>query len=40
MLPNNNEVSILLKSELEKALKEDSFRIDSFVNFHSTKSIW
>jgi hypothetical protein len=36
MLPNNNEVSTLLQSELEKALKEDSFRIDSFVNFLST----
>ena len=36
MLPNNNEVSILLQSELEKALKEYSFWIDSFVNFLST----
>jgi biotin--protein ligase len=30
-LPNNNEVSTLLQSELEK-----SFRIDSFMNFLST----
>ena len=35
-LPNNNEVSTLLQSELEKPLKEDSFRIDSFMNFFST----
>ncbi|GMY06848.1 biotin--protein ligase 2-like isoform X1 [Fagus crenata] len=36
-LPDNNEVSILLQSELEQPLKDDySFRIDSFMNSLST----
>lgn len=35
-LPDNSNISIVLKSELEKPLKEDSFGIDSFLHFLST----
>ena len=39
-LPDNNEVSILLQSELEQPLKDDnSFRIDSFMNSLSTNQL-
>lgn len=35
-LPDSSNISIVLKSELEKPLKEDSFGIDSFLHFLST----
>ena len=35
-LPGDSEVSVLLKSELEKPLEENSFRIDSYMSSLST----
>ncbi|KAJ7965617.1 biotin--protein ligase 2-like [Quillaja saponaria] len=35
-LPDNGEFSILLESDLENLIKENSFRIDLFMNFLST----